>query len=146
MTPKVLTMCLITLGMWGTYMLFGNKASETHGEKVNMALEAGMMMLVAIAAFVVNGGGVLQSFSKVTSASLAYGLLMAFMSAGGIYLQFTAMRMAPNQVSLIALITGMWPVLTVLLAGMLKIGEPLSPKQWVGVLLSGAGLFLASSK
>jgi drug/metabolite transporter (DMT)-like permease len=69
---------------------------------------------------------------------------MGLMSAGGLYVQLYAMRIAPREISLIALISGMWPVATVIVVGILRMGNPLLPRQWLGVVFAGVGLALVN--
>lgn len=133
----------VVLALWGTYILFGNEANKVHGEKVTMLFEGLAMIAVVFFVFATGGTG---DFAKVTTKSLAFAVTMGILSAGGLYLQLVAMRMAPGQISVIAMITGMWPVLTVAIAGALRIGDPLSAKQWVGVTLAATALYLVNSR
>jgi uncharacterized membrane protein len=124
-------------------MIFGNEATKVHGEKVSMMFEGVAMFVVALLAVVMASGG-MSGFSKVTLKSFLFAALMGLMSAAGLYLQLYAMRLAPDKVSVIALITGMWPAVTVALIGILRLGAPLLPRQWAGVALATAGLALAN--
>jgi len=129
------------LGLWATYMIFGTEAGKIHGEKVNMCLEASAMVAVAVTALLSGG---LSDFARVTPKSFAFAALMGLMSAGGLYVQLYAMRIAPQEISLIALISGMWPVATVVLVAILRMGNPLLPRQWLGVAFAGIGLALVN--
>lgn len=132
-----------TLALWGSYMIFGSKATEIHGEKVSMMFEGVAMFAIALIVIITADGG-LHDFGKVTLKSFIFAATMGLMSAGGLYIQLYALRIAPSQIPLIALITGMWPAVTVALVCILRLGNPLLPRQWAGVGLATAGLALAN--
>jgi drug/metabolite transporter (DMT)-like permease len=134
---------LATLALWGSYTIFGNEATKVHGEKVSMMFEGLAMFGVAILVVMMADGG-FRDFGQVTVKSFIFAALMGLMSAGGLYLQLYALRLAPEKVSIIALTTGMWPAVTVALVGILRLGAPLLPRQWAGVILATAGLALAN--
>jgi len=131
------------LALWSSYCIFGDKANKIHGARVTMIAEA--LCIAAVTVFALFGGSNLSSdFSKVTLKSAVFAITMGLMSAGGIYLQFTAFQNAKgtHDLALIAMITGFWPVVTVFLTALL--GTKLTPHQWLGVALSSAGLYLVN--
>lgn len=129
----------VVLALWGTYGIFGNEATKIHGEKVSMAFEAGGMALIALFAFALSSGSI-GEFSKATGRSIVYASIMGLMSAGGLFLQLYALRLAPKEVGLILFITGMWPVISVITAYFL--GSRYTGRQWCGITLAIVGLVL----
>lgn len=125
--------------LWGTYGIFGAKAGEVHGEKVNMAFEAFAMVLVSLfVLFAIKNAT--ADFSKITLQSSIFALIMGLMSAGGMFLQLYALRVAPDQVGLIILISGMFPMITVITTYFM--GQHFTAQQWIGICFAVFGLIL----
>jgi uncharacterized membrane protein len=130
----------LTLALWGSYGIFASRANVIHGEKVTMAFEAAAMVLIAIASLAVYGA---SDISKITSASAMHASIMALMSAGGLYIQFYAFRHGgASNMSLIIVITGSFPVITVVLGQLM--GIYLTTHQWIGVAMVSIGLVLVN--
>ncbi|MBI2633652.1 MAG: EamA family transporter [Parcubacteria group bacterium] len=132
---------LAALMLWATYGIFGAKATEVHGEKVSMIFEAIAFLLIAI---IVVLSADLKDFQKITSKSFTNATLMGIASSGGFYLLLYALRLSPERMPLIILITGLYPVLTVIITHF--IGKPLSMNQWFGIIFVAAGLILINWK
>ena len=134
------TASFVVLALWGSYMVFGGKATDIHGERVSMFFEGLAMMAVAIFAIAGHTG----DFAKMTMRSGWLALTMGLMSAIGLYIQLYAMRVGGlAQLPMIAMITGSWPAITVVLAWAF-VGARLQPQQWLGVLAVAGGLVLVN--
>lgn len=121
------TASLATLLLWGVYGIFAAKAGEIHGAKVSLVFEAAAF--VVLAAFV--AGSSFGEFAKVTRQSFVFASLMGLFSAAGFYFLLYALGLAPENLSAIIVITGLYPVITVVINHFL--GSHLAPHQWVGV-------------
>ncbi len=129
------------LALWGSYLIFGDKATAIHGARMSMLFEGVAMMAVALFANWNNA----KDFSMVTLRSSAFGLTMGLMSAIGMMIQLYAVEAAPSKdaVPVIAMITGSWPAITVVLA-CLFLGSSLQIQQWLGGLGVAGGLLLVN--
>ena len=134
------TASFVVLALWGSYMIFGQKATDIHEERVSMLFEGVCMMAIAVIAMIGHTG----DFAKMTFRSGAFALTMGLMSGIGVYIQFYAMRVAGREnLPIVAMITGSWPAITVVLA-CLFVGAKLQPQQWLGVLTVAGGLILVN--
>jgi uncharacterized membrane protein len=130
----------IVLALWGSYLIFGSKATDVHGERVSMFFEGLAMMAVGIFAVI----GYTDDFAKMTFRSAYFALVMGLMSAIGLYIQLYAMRVGgASQLPVIAMITGSWPAITVVLSCLI-LGSKLQPQQWLGVVAVAGGLALVN--
>ena len=140
---------MLSLLMWAVYAIFGSLAIKIHGERVSMVVEAVAMVVIAIGMVIVVG---VNDFKRATTMSLTFAAVMGLMSAGGVLIQFMALRVAPvSQQGTVFLIGGMYPVLAVVLFhAMTKLGlsggAAASPRQWLGVVFGAAALWLVSGK
>jgi drug/metabolite transporter (DMT)-like permease len=132
------TASLITLFLWGVYGIFAAKAGEIHGAKVSLVFEAAAF--VALAAMVAHGS--LGEFAKVTRQSFMFASLMGLFSAAGFYFLLRALQMSPDNLSVIIVMTGLYPVITVMINHFL--GSHLSPHQWVGVAFGIVSVILVN--
>lgn len=137
--PQWLILSLVTLACWGTYTLFGNKANQIHGENMTMGFEGAAMMLVGLVAMI----GARGDFAKVSPRSAIFATVMGLLSAIGVYLQFKAIRLEPAKVGTISLLTGMWPIVTLLVAAMIG-QQALTLKSAVGALIVVVGLVVVA--
>lgn len=135
------------LFMWALYLVFASLASNAHGEKVTMAVEALAMMVVAGGVLVFSG---VSEFRRATPLSLTFAGIMGMMSALGVLVQFYAFRIAPpDQQGVVGMLGGMYPILgVVIFYGMAKFGlaggSVLSLRQWLGVACGALALWLIS--
>lgn len=131
--------------LWGLYSIFGDRATQVHGERITFLFEAAGMTIMALAIFFFWGN--LDEFKKVTYGSFLNASIMAIMTSAAAFLVLLAFRVSsnPNHVPQIVLIAGFYPVLTALFSYFL-LGSRLSLIQWVGVALSGIALFLINWK
>lgn len=121
------TASLATLLLWGVYGIFAAKAGEIHGAKVSLVFEAAAF--VVLAALV--AGGSLGELTRVTRQSFMFASLMGLFSATGFYFLLYALRLAPENLSAIIVVTGLYPVITVTVSHFS--GSHLAPHQWAGV-------------
>lgn len=134
------TASLVVLSLWGSYMIFGQKAIGIHGERVTMLFEGVVMFVVGVFAMI----GYTSDFGKVTFRSSTFALIMALMSGVGLLIQLYAMRVGGKEnFPIVAMITGSWPAITVVLS-CLFVGAKLQPQQWLGVLAVASGLVLVN--
>lgn len=134
---------IITTLLWGTYSIFGEKATSVHGEKVSFVFEIIGMLIVACFVFWMLGG--FGDFKKMTGASASNAIIMGVMVAAGTFTLLYAMRVAPsiNQFPVIIIIAGFYPIITAILSYFF-LDSKLSPIQWSGVALAGVALLLVN--
>lgn len=121
-------------------MIFGQKATDIHGERVSMFFDGVCMMAIAVLALIGHTG----DFAKMTFRSGTFALTMGLMSSLGLYVQLYAMRVGgPEKLPIVTMVTGSWPAITVVLA-CLFVGAKLQPHQWLGVLAVAGGLTLVN--
>ena len=143
-----LSCSLLTLVLWGAYTIFANKANIIHGENVTMVFETIAFIVLTIAV----GASSRSDFARITPRSALYASIMGIMSAGGFYFLLLAFRKAPGELTIITLITAMYPVITFLIVGILLRVKPnliaeakrLTPTQLFGVVMAVAGLVLVN--
>lgn len=131
----------LALACWGTYGIFAAEAGKLHGEKMNMFFAA--LSYILVGGLVVFGGGT-GDFAKLTARSAGLGMAAGLLSALGVYFLLSALGTAPAQIPFILMIAGMFPVVTVVVSAVIKYGNPLLPRQWVGVALAAAGIALVN--
>lgn len=134
-----LGLSIVTLLLWGAYPIFASRSNAIHGEAVTMAVEALAMLIVAM----VGLASTRFDVSRVTTKSLMLSGIMAVGSAVGFYLLLKATRIAPSRVSTITLITGLYPVITVLTAHFTG-DQIMTPRHWFGAATALIGLVLVS--
>ncbi len=131
---------IISLFLWSGYSIFGDRATDVHGEKISLFFEMGALIVLNALIFLLWGG--LKDFSKITTSSFISGSLMGLMSSGGLFFLLHALRTSPpHHFSTIVLITGLYPVVTAVI-GHFFLDAKLSLHQWVGVGLAGLALWL----
>lgn len=129
---------LFCLFCWSIYAIFGNRATAVHGPKISLIFEALGFLILAMLAGVTGG---LHDFSKITPASCVNAVLMAVASASGFYFLLQAFSAASDRdAPLIVMITGAYPMVTVVL--MRLHGTHLTGIKWVGVGIVAVGLLL----
>ncbi len=134
-----LGLSIVTLLLWGTYPLFANRSNAIHGEAVTMAVEALAMLVIALMGLASTRFDV----SRVTTKSLTFSSVMAIGSSFGFYLFLKAIRMTPTRVGTIALITGLYPVITIVVAHFAG-DQHMTPRHWLGAATAVVGLVLVS--
>jgi drug/metabolite transporter (DMT)-like permease len=121
---------------WGVYAIFGDEAGKIHGEKVSLVFEA--LAFVLLSLIVISGST--TDFSRVTRNSFVLASLMGLSSAIGFYLLLYALRVSPGNLSLIIVITGAYPLITVLVSYFR--GANMCSYQWIGVIFVSIGIIL----
>jgi drug/metabolite transporter (DMT)-like permease len=131
--------------LWGLYSIFGDKATQVHGERISFLFEASAMVILAVTVFLLWGN--FQEFKKITAFSAMNASVMAFMTSGAAFLVLLAFRLAPNTHTIpqIVLIAGFYPVVTAI-TSYFFLDARLSTTQWIGVALSAVALFLINWK
>ncbi len=136
---------LTGLIFWSIYSIFGDRATQIHGEKISMLFETvAFVLLLAFVATQSTNGSTGFDFSKMTTRSALFGAVMGITSAAGFYCLLLAFKLGPSQTANIVLITGFYPVLTAVLLSLF--GTRLSGTQWAGIALASVGLFLVNWK
>ncbi len=134
--------------LWGSYSIFGAKATNVHGQNVTIAFEAVVFVVLAVLVSVGN----LQQYKMVTTTSAVNATIMAMMSVGGFYCLLTAIRLSPANVGMITLIPAMYPIITLLLIGVtvkhlphfLPDAKPVAFQQVVGAIIAVSGIIIAN--
>lgn len=134
---------IVTMLLWGSYSIFGERATRIHGEKVSFVFEVLGMIIIAVSVFALFGG--LGDFKKMTSVSITNAVLMGLLTSLGAFMLLYALRVVPsvNQVPIVVVIAGFYPIVTAILAW-LFLGSKLSLTQWIGVGLAGIALALVN--
>lgn len=134
-----LVLSFVTLALWGSYAIFATRANAVHGELVTLLFEAGAFVGLVLVQF----SGIRSNLERMTWRSAFDATCMAAMSTIGFYLLLRALRIEPTRVGTIVLITGLYPVVTVL-ASALTGQQQLDAKDWLGAALATAGIVLVS--
>ena len=136
----------LALFFWGMLYVFSEKAAPNGGE-INLLLETASVLVVI--AFL-SRNITRESLSQVTFETCVAGLLAGLMYGIGTYFFFTALNEGAGHVKEIAMITGMNPVLGLLIIVIvgnlfprfLTEMEKMRPVQWAGVVVGGFALVL----
>jgi len=141
--PRWLLWSLVTIALWGTWGLVSKVASAGMDAYVNQLLyTAGLAPLLVFVAWTVH-----RRESAAPRRDRSIGVFWAFLTgilggAGNIFF-FQAM-VAGGQASVVAPVTALFPTITVLLA-LTFLHESLGSRQWVGLLLAFAAIYLLSA-
>jgi len=141
--PKWLLWSLITIVLWGTWGLVSKVASTGMDAYVNQLLyTAGLTPLLVFVALTVRKRG-----SQDPRENRAIGVFWAFFTGilGGVgnFFFFQAMVVG-GKASVIAPVTALFPMITVLLA-LSFLHERLGRVQWVGLALAFVAIYLLSA-
>ncbi|MEM1943659.1 MAG: EamA family transporter [Candidatus Caldarchaeum sp.] len=129
---------LLALVVWGVWGVVTRVASSSLGWRDTTAIAAVGHMSVAIAYIILSRAAVLPQGSAWYMALLAGAL--GFLGA---LLFYVALDLNPSSIVVVA--TSLYPVVTILLST-LFLGESISIRQAVGVVLAIAALVLISSR
>src|SRR6185437_8162472 len=108
------------------------RSAEKHSLRVRFALAAALMLVVALATGARWPAGLRQISHVVVAACLVHGLYL-----GGVFVSIAGGMPAGTS----AMLVGLQPILTVLLARA-WLGERISARQWSGLMLGLAGVYL----
>jgi drug/metabolite transporter (DMT)-like permease len=134
---------VVTLILWGSYSIFGEKATRVHGEKVSFIFELIGMVITASVVFAIFGG--INEFKKITAVSAFNATIMGLMVAIGTFTLLYAFRVMPSvdQFPVAIIIAGSYPVVTAILSYFF-LDSKLSLIQWSGVILAGVAIALVN--
>jgi bacterial/archaeal transporter family protein len=141
--PRWLFWALVTIVLWGTWGLVSKIASEGVDAYVNQLLfTAGLAPLMIFVAFTVH-----RQRGKESREGRLQGVFWAFLTGilggvGNIFF-FQAMVKGGNA-SIVAPVTALFPMITVLLA-LMFLKERLGRVQWIGLILAFAAIYLLSA-
>lgn len=138
--------CTIAATMlWGIYSILAAKAGQQHGGNINALLAAACSLAVSVIVLLVSKRGI-ADFGRITGKSLLMGIVMGSMYGSAFVIFMRGVEARPEKLSMICVITGAAPVITVLANYLLGYGEKLSGPQWVAVALMPIAIFLANCK
>lgn len=141
--PKWLLWSLITIVLWGTWGLVSKIASAGMDAYVNQLLyTGGLAPLLVFAAWTVHRRSALEKRDD-----RAMGVFWAFFTGilGGVgNIFFFQAMVAGGKASVVAPVTALFPMITVLLA-MTFLRERLGPRQWIGLGLALIAIYLLSA-
>jgi hypothetical protein len=109
--PKYRLLAFVSSVCCGVLPILGAMSGTVHGPAINIGLcTVGYVILSLIIGKEIAGSAV-----HITKESLIAGSLMAVLGNGGYYAYLTAFKMSPQSKNEIALITGAFPLVTILL-------------------------------
>jgi transporter family protein len=141
--PAWLLWSIVTILLWGGYGLVSKIASDGVDAYVNQLLyTAGLAPLMAFVAW-----NVWKRSAKEDQATRRKGVFWAFLTGilGGLgNIAFFQALVKGGQASVVAPVTALFPMITVLLA-MVFLKERLGRVQWVGLALAFVAIYLLSA-
>ena len=140
--PKWLLWSLVTIVLWGTWGLVSKVASAGMDAYVNQLLyTAGLAPLLVFVAWTVH-----RQSGEDKRGSRAHGIFWAFFTGilGGVgNIFFFQAMVAGGKASVVAPVTALFPMITVLLA-LIFLHERLGRVQWLGLGLAFVAIYLLS--
>lgn len=141
--PAWLLWSLVTIVLWGTWGLVSKVASAGMDAWVNQLLyTAGLAPLLVFVAITVRGRRALEK-SQGRRVGVFWAFLTGILGGVGNIFFFQAM-VAGGKASVVAPVTALFPMITVLLA-MIFLRERLGRVQWFGLALAFVAIYLLSS-
>ena len=141
--PKWLAWSLVTIVLWGTWGLVSKVASAGMDAYVNQLLyTAGLTPLLIGVAFAVRRHSAHEPRAKRV-AGVFWAFLTGILGGVGNLFFFQAM-VAGGKASVVAPVTALFPMVTVLLA-LIFLRERLGRVQWVGLALAFVAIYLLSA-
>jgi bacterial/archaeal transporter family protein len=141
--PRWLLWSLVTIVLWGTWGLVSKVASAGMDAYVNQLLyTAGLAPLLAFVVWTVH-----RRESNATRDGRAMGVFWAFLTGilGGVgNIFFFQAMVAGGKASVVAPVTALFPMVTVLLA-LTFLHERLGRTQWLGLALAFVAIYLLSA-
>ena len=141
-----LPFAIAALFCWAIFGFFSKPAMDVHGFNVNIFFYAAMYIVVAVVLVFFTKEGT-SGISKLTPDSAKNAVIMVVTGVGGLLFFTVAMKFATTKesVNTAIFVAGCFPIASVLL-GRFFFGAILTPQQWLGVALGGAGLVLVNWK
>jgi transporter family protein len=131
-----LALSLVSLGLWGLWGVFSKVATQHLGPQVAYLIGIfGYVPVFGILLYETGGNIPWQPWGW--AIALAAGMSTGF----GLFFFFRAL--STGNASVVVPLTSLYPVVTVLLSW-LFLGENLSPRQWTGLVLAMAAVWLLS--
>jgi transporter family protein len=131
-----LALSLVSLGLWGIWGVFSKVATQHLGPQVAYLIGIfGYVPVFGILLYETGGNIPWQPWGW--AIALAAGMSTGF----GLFFFFRAL--STGNASVVVPLTSLYPVVTVLLSW-LFLGENLSPRQWTGLVLAMAAVWLLS--
>lgn len=141
--PRWLLWSLVTIVLWGTWGLVSKVASAGMDVYVNQLLyTAGLAPLLLFVAWTVH-----RRESAAPRQARRIGVFWAFLTGilGGVgNIFFFQALIAGGKASVVAPVTALFPMITVLLA-LTFLRERLGGRQWVGLMLAFVAIYLLSA-
>jgi transporter family protein len=141
--PKWLLWSVVTIVLWGAWGLVSKVASAGVDAYVNQLLyTAGLAPLLIFVAWTVHRRGA-QEKREGRSAGVFWAFFTGILGGVGNILFFQAM-VAGGKASVVAPVTALFPMITVLLA-LIFLHERLGRVQWIGLALAFVAIYLLSA-
>ena len=141
--PKWLLWSVVTILLWGTWGLVSKVASAGMDAYLNQLLyTAGLAPLLVFVALTVH-----RSSAREKREARAQGVFWAFLTGilGGVgNIFFFQAMVAGGKASVVAPVTALFPMITVLLA-LMFLHERLGRLQWMGLALAFVAIYLLSA-
>ena len=135
--PAWLTATLLATLLFGIYPIFGGRAGQIHGPKMNLVLDNSVFLIYSLSALIFYR----QDIALITKKSLVYGLLMGVFSSAAFVLMLCAWQWAPTKLPKIMMTIGFSTVITAIISNFT--GAKLTIPEWfwaVGATICIAGL------
>lgn len=141
--PTWLLWSLVTIVLWGTWGLVSKVASAGMDAYVNQLLyTAGLAPLLVFVAWTVHRRSALEN-REGRGVGVFWAFLTGILGGVGNIFFFQAM-VAGGKASVVAPVTALFPMITVLLA-VIVLHERLGRRQWIGLALAFIAIYLLSA-
>ena len=135
--PTWLAFTLLATLLFGIYPIFGDKAGQIHGPKINFIIDNGVFLIYSIVLLIFYR----QDIVLITKRSLVYGLLMGVVSGSAFFLMLCAWQEAPAKLPKIMVTIGFSVVITAIISNFSGIKLTISEWFWaIGATVCIAGL------
>ena len=117
---------IVATVLFRIYPIFGNRAGQIHGEKINFIIDGMIMFFMCIVLSIAYRG----DFQKITKISLGYSMFLG-LSSLGFMLMLYAWRVVPDKMPIIQITIGFSTVITAIMSTLID-HTVLSSHQWFG--------------
>ena len=123
---------------FGVYPVFGNKAGQIHGDKINFIIDGCIMFLMCAVMSLMYK----EDFQRITKTSFVYSLPLG-LSSIGFLLMLYAWRLAPTKIGAIQITIGFSTIITAIICHVFT-NARLESHQWIGALIALIGVSLVN--
>lgn len=141
--PRWLVWSLATIVLWGTWGLVSKIASDGVDAYTNQLLyTAGLLPLLVFVAWTVSRESVEGHAAQKKRAGIRWAFLTGILGGVGNLAFFQALVVG-GKASIVAPVTALFPMVTVLLA-VVFLRERIGRTQWIGLMLAFVAIYLLS--